>query len=154
MKTKFQKLKRSQVQEKSDLFAKAKDDQRPSEGWIKTMRRALDMPSSVLAKRIQCTPANIAAMERREKAGKISIELLEKVAQALDCKLVYAFISNTSIDQTRKNQAQKVAQKQMRHILHSMKLEQQALTANQKNQQEKDLIDELLRGKTKHLWDK
>ena len=153
MKKNFQKLQRAQVQERIDQFDKIKDKQRPGEGWVKTIRQALGMSNAALAKRLNCSPANIAAMERREKAGTISIELLEQAAQALNGKLVYAIIPHEPLEHMLKQQAQKVAQKQLKRVLHSMALEQQALTDRQKEQQEKALMEELLQGNTKRLWD-
>lgn len=149
----FQKLMRTQIQENLDPFMGLIDKSRPKVGWIKTIREVLGMPSRVLAKRLGCSQANIAAIEKREDKGTISLEMLEQVAVALNCKLVYALIPEKSFDQILAEQARKIAQRQIKVINHSMTLEQQGLTVKQLKQQEDALVLELLQGSIKKLWD-
>ncbi len=148
----FKKLMRDQVQESLNNFSDLAHKAIPPKGWIRTIRDTLGMSSQVLAKRLNCTRVNVTAMERREKNGTISLEMLEQVAKSLDCKLVYCLVPLESLDKILEKQARVIAKKRIRSINHSMKLEQQGLNQKQLQTQEEDLVQELLRGDSKKLW--
>ncbi|HLC07545.1 MAG TPA: mobile mystery protein A [Candidatus Babeliales bacterium] len=148
----FKKLMRKQVQESLNDFLMLAQKPIPPKGWIRTIRDALGMSSSVLAKRLNCNRANVTLMEQREKKGSISLETLEQVAKALDCKLIYCLVPIESLDKTLEKQARLVARKRVKAINHSMKLEQQGLNQKQLQQQEDDLVKELLQSDPKNLW--
>jgi predicted DNA-binding mobile mystery protein A len=62
------------------------------ESWIGYIRRALQMTLKDLGNRLEVNPSAIAQAERNELSGKISLGRLRKIANAMDCDLVYAFI--------------------------------------------------------------
>jgi predicted DNA-binding mobile mystery protein A len=148
----FKKLMREQVQESLDKFLELTKKPNPKKGWIRTIREVLGMSSYALANRMGCSRTNITSLEQREKKGTISLKALEQVAQAMNCKLVYCFIPLEPFDKILEKQAKVVAKKQIRLINHSMKLEQQGLNPKQLQQQENDLVQELLQGNPKNLW--
>lgn len=149
----FKVLMRKQVQENVNDFFKLAQKPIPKKGWIRTIRDALGMSSKALASRIGCTQPNIMAMETRERSGSISLNALEEAARAMNCKLVYCFVPLKPLDQIIEGQARLVAKKQIRSISHSMKLEQQELSPKQLQQEEDDLVEELLNGNHKNIWD-
>jgi predicted DNA-binding mobile mystery protein A len=153
MKKTFQKMMRSQIQADLDDPATLVQKPVPKGGWLHVMRNVLGMSTYQLAKRLKCSQSNIAALERRERSGMISLNSLEKTAQALHCKLVYFLVPEKPFDALLEDQARLIAKKQLRSIEHSMELEQQGLTSTQKIQQEKALIEELLQGSPKALWE-
>ncbi len=148
----FEKLMRKQIQDTIDHYAEIAHKPIPKKGWVKTIREALGMSSEILAKRLSCSRSNITTIEQREIKGTISLETLERVAQAMNCKLVYCLVPQDPLEILLKKQARIVAKKRIQAINQSMKLEQQGLTKKQLQQQEDDLVEELLQGKTKHLW--
>jgi predicted DNA-binding mobile mystery protein A len=150
----FKKLMREQVQESLNNFLELAKKPIPKKGWIRTIREALGMSSYVLANRVGCSRANITSIEHREKNGTISLKTLEEVAQALNCKLVYCLVPIESLDKILEHQARSLAKEKISLINHSMKLEQQGLSSKQLKQQEDDLVQELLQGNPKNLWDK
>jgi len=152
MANKFKKLMIEQVQESLNSFSALTKKTVPSKGWIRTLREALGMSSAALASRVDCSGSNIASFERREHKKTITLKALEKVAQAMNCKLVYCLVPLEPLEQQLQNRARLVAQKQIRLINHSMKLEQQALSSKQLQQQEDELVQELLQGNLKKLW--
>lgn len=152
MKANFQKMMRDQIQSDLDNPAELLHKPLPKGGWIKIMRQALGMTTYQLAKRLNRTQSNIIAMERREKAGTISLDSLDAAAKAMHCRLIYFFVPEKSLNETLKDQAVLIAKNRLRAIEHSMELEQQGLTSIQKKQQEQELIQELLRGNPKILW--
>lgn len=148
----FKKLMREQIQESLNNFSELIKKTVPKKGWIRTIREALGMSSNVLAERLNCTRANISSIEQRERKGTITLETLEEVAQALNCKLVYCLVPIEPLDKILEKQARLIAKKRIKIINHSMKLEQQGLTSKQLQQQEDDLVQELLRGNPKKIW--
>ena len=64
----------------------------PSNGWINTLRKTLNMSLKQLGKKLQVTSQNINQLEQREIEGSISIQKLKDVAEALEMNFVYAFI--------------------------------------------------------------
>ncbi len=148
----FKKLMREQVQESLNTFLELAKKPIPKKGWIRTIREALGMSSYVLADRLGCSRANITTIEQRERKGTISLETLKQVAQAMNCKLVYCLVPLEPLDTILEKQARSIAKKRVKIINHSMSLEQQGLTQKQLQQQENDLVQELLQGNPKKLW--
>lgn len=149
----LKKLMREQVQESISPFLEAAEKPVPKKGWIKVMREALGMTSQALANRLNYSRVNLTMLEQREKKRTISLESLDKVAKAMNCKLVYALVPLEPLDKILEQQARVVAKKRVQSNNYSMKLEQQGLSVKQLKQQEEDLVQELLQGNLKELWD-
>jgi len=58
------------------------------------------MSQEALGLRLGVTKANITKLERSELSETISIGKLADVARAMDCRLVYALVPNTSLEHT------------------------------------------------------
>ena len=148
----FKKLMLEQVQESLNQFMPLLKKSIPKKGWIRTIRESLGISSSLLAQRLGCSRANVITIEQREIKGTISLETLDKVAHAMNCRLVYCLVPIKPLTQQLEEQARLLAKKRIVLINHSMKLEQQGLTPKQLQEQEDDLVEELLQGNPKHLW--
>ena len=83
------------------------------------------MPRSELARRVRVSGPAIANLERSEAAGSIRLDSLRRVAEALDCVLVYALVPNSSLEDTVDRRARIVARQQVGQAQHSMLLEDQ-----------------------------
>ncbi len=92
MKDRKQRLLLKQVSNHLNWFSQARMQQNPREGWVKTIRNALNMTLSQLAKRIKVTAPTLKNFEKREELGTITIKSLRDIADALDMQLVYAII--------------------------------------------------------------
>jgi predicted DNA-binding mobile mystery protein A len=152
MKKSFRKMMQDQLQASLTNLNDLAQKPSPKTGWIQAIRKALGLSSRQLAKRLGCAQPNVMAFERREKERTITLETLDQVARAMNCRCVYFFIPNKPFDQILKERAQLVAKKRLSHVGHSMELEQQGLSEVQKQQQEDDLAEELLQGNPKDLW--
>jgi len=152
MKKIFRKIMIDQVQADLDDPINLIKNPAPKSGWIKIIRTVLGMSTYQLAKRLRCSQANIITLEARERKKNISLAMLEKTAEAMNCRLVYFFVPNKPFNELLEAQARIVAQKQLRPIGHSMELEDQGLTMRQKKQQEDELVAELLQGNPRNLW--
>lgn len=58
-------------------------------------------------------------------SGGIRLSSLQRAAQAMDCKLVYAFVPNESLTHTVEQQARHVYIQQMNRVRQTMALEDQ-----------------------------
>ena len=126
---------------------------RPGRGWLHAVRKALGITTTQLAKRLGIAQSSVVNMERAEQRGAITLETLEHAAQAMNCKLVYALVPHGSLEETIKAQARKVAQKHLRHVGHTMRLENQGVSDEAAATEHERLVHELMRGNLHRLWD-
>jgi predicted DNA-binding mobile mystery protein A len=126
---------------------------RPQKGWIRAVREALGMSGRQFADRLGVRPPRVTVLEREEVAGGISLKTLRQAAEALDCELIYALIPRHSLQQTVRQQAEKVAGQQMAQVSHSMVLEAQQLTAEEQSRALQGKVEELMLSLPKNLWD-
>jgi predicted DNA-binding mobile mystery protein A len=122
----------------------------PVRGWIKAIREALGMSSAQLAKRLGVKQPSVVNMEQSEARGTIELATLRRVAEALDCTLVYALVPNKPLETVVRERAGAVARKRLAAVAHSMQLEDQTVGAKETEAQ----IDEMVRNITpSRLWD-
>lgn len=124
----------------------------PREGWIKEIRKALKMSYSQLAKRLSVTPNAIKKFEDSEMQGTISLNSLNKIANAMDCRVVYAFVPNESFEKIIDNQIDKVAEKMVQRVYHSMRLEDQNLSDEIHKEQLNELKYDLKNNFSSKIW--
>lgn len=141
------KLLRKSYQKKFDLMKKAAI-KRPPQGWLKTIREFLGMTTTQLAKKINVAQPRVINLEKNEKNTKIST--MERIADALNCDFVYAFIPRENIDDIIYNQAKKKALKILNRVNKNMGLENQ-LSDNEDTLEE--VIKELLDNNIARIWD-
>jgi predicted DNA-binding mobile mystery protein A len=126
---------------------------RPRSGWIRAVRRALGMTQPQLAARLGLTRQSLNDLEQAEAGGRITLESLERVAKALGCRLSYAIVpAADSLVATRALRAEDIADRQLKAVSHSMKLEAQGVTEKEIARQRKRLVDELLRDGGRKMW--
>ena len=114
-------LKRDQL---SRILAPLQPVETPRGGWIKCIRKLLYMPTSQLAKRLHVSQPNIYHLEKRESKGSITLETLSKVAEALECTLVYAFVPKKSFEEILESQALTYVHKKMIGTSHALEVDQ------------------------------
>lgn len=64
----------------------------PAEGWVRTIRKAINMNLNQLAHRLKKKSPTVSDYEKREKEGTITLKTLHEIAEAMNMKLVYAII--------------------------------------------------------------
>lgn len=122
----------------------------PVRGWIKAIREALGMTAEQLAKRLGVKQPSVVALEQSEAKGTIELATLRRVAEALDCTLVYALVPNKPLEQTVRERARLFARRRREPIEHSMALEDQKV----QRKETEALIDEILRETNpRRFWD-
>lgn len=137
----------------SALASLAEAATRPSRGWIRAIREALGMTTGQLAKRLGVQQPRIIELERGEASGNITLQSLERAAQALGCRLVYAFVPQKPLTNTIRERASLIAGRQLASVDQTMRLEAQGV--NDKAQQKeahRQLVEKLLHHPAR-LWD-
>jgi predicted DNA-binding mobile mystery protein A len=124
----------------------------PAKGWVRAIRDALGMTGKQLAERLNVNQQRVARIERDEKLGKVTIETLKKVAEALDCVFVYGLVPTESLEQTVRKQAKAVAEKQMKRSNQTMRLEKQELSDKEKQKAFKSLVEDITSSMPRSLW--
>ena len=119
---------------------------------MRAVRLALGMSAEQLARRVGVSRATIAALERSEERGRITLASLEKLARGLGCRVAYALIPevSTSVSGVRRARARKLA-----HGLLSGTAGTAGggLDAEHRRWRLEQLTDELLAGSPRKLWE-
>jgi predicted DNA-binding mobile mystery protein A len=100
----------------------------PVRGWAKAVREALGMTTAQLAKRLGVKQPSVVAIEQSEAKETIELATLRRVAEALDCTLVYAFVPNKPLEAMVRERARLFSRRRRGPVEHSMLLEDQAVT--------------------------
>lgn len=120
----------------------------PEQGWIRTIRKALGMTTSQLAKRLGVSQARVVHIEKNENNLKIST--LSKIAKTLNCAFVYYIIPNDSIKNIVARQVQIKASKIVGNVNKNMSLENQLSDSKEILE---DLKKDLLDKNISRIWD-
>jgi predicted DNA-binding mobile mystery protein A len=147
-------LKIKQVDELISDIKSQKQVQMPKTGWIKLIRTALGMSTRALGERIGLVQSRIAVIEHGEMNRTITLHTLEKVAEGLNCELVYFLIPKSgSLASFREKQAYKKASKLNTYAEQQMILEDQATSKKFQDENINKLKDEYLRNWPRDFWD-
>jgi predicted DNA-binding mobile mystery protein A len=141
---------RSHLDERLKALGPARNYNAPVRGWIRAIRAALGMTAEQLAKRLGVKQPSVVAMEQSEMKGSIELATLRRVAEALDCTLVYAFVPNKPLEATVRERARAFARKRRGPVEHSLLLEDQKV----KGRGSEGRLDEIVRETNPRLfWD-
>lgn len=113
----------------------------PIRGWIKAIREALGMTTEQLARRVGMKQPTLYELEKSEAKGSIQLATLRRVADALDCTLVYALVPKKSLEEIVRARARNFLRRRRAPVEHSMLLEDQQV----QGRAEEERIDEVLR---------
>jgi predicted DNA-binding mobile mystery protein A len=125
----------------------------PARGWLRAIRDALGMSTTQFAQRLGVKQPRIIALEKAEVTGAASLQTLREAAEALDCTLVYAIVPTQSLEAIMRARATEKADAELAHLHHTMALENQAMTKTDLADERARLIDGLLAGSMRRLWE-
>jgi len=141
---------RQRLDERLQQFSQINQYEVPARGWIKAIRESLGMTTAQLAKRLGIKQPSVVAIEQSETKGTIELATLRRVAEALDCRLVYALVPKTTLERAVRDRARALARRRRTAVEHSMLLENQKV-------EERDFearLDEIVRDTNPRLfWD-
>jgi predicted DNA-binding mobile mystery protein A len=83
------------------------------------------MSSAQLAQRLKIKQPSLVDLEKSEAKGSIELATLRRVAEALDCTLVYALVPNKPLETMVRDRARMFIRKRREKVEHSMLLEDQ-----------------------------
>ena len=117
---------------------------RPSRGWIRAIRDAFGMTAGQLGARMGVTQPTVQKLERSEQEDTIQLSSLRRVAEALDCELVYVFLPREPLGRIYDQAARQVARRELQAISHSMALEDQAVVDDDEDERLRRFIEDEL----------
>ena len=149
----FKQLTRKQLDQRFAPLQVSNLREVPRGGWVKTIRQALGMSSRALGNRTGISQSAVSQLEASEEAESITLASLRKLAQGLQCELVYAMIPESSLDEIMRQQAHRRAKSIVESISSSMELENQGVSVEDQNRQIETLARSLLTKSSTGFWD-
>lgn len=126
---------------------------RPPKGWLRAVRDAFGMTTAQYARRLGVSQPRIVELEQSEASGSVTLNTLQRAAEALGCRLVYVLVPEKPLADTIRERAETVASRQLADVEHTMRLENQAVTDKQVSKNLlRERVEELLR-RPARLWD-
>jgi predicted DNA-binding mobile mystery protein A len=127
--------------------------QRPPKGWLRAIRDALGMTTAQLGKRLGVSQPRIVELEQSEVSGSVTLNTLQRAAEALGCRLVYALVPDRPLSETVRERAELVAASRANAIAQTMRLEDQEVTDKAVVKElHRQQVERLLR-RPARLWD-
>jgi predicted DNA-binding mobile mystery protein A len=133
---------RSQLDKRFTKLGPANRYAPPVRGWIKAIREALGMSTAQLAKRLGIKQPSLVDLEQSEAKGTIELATLRRVAEALDCTLVYALVPHKPLEAIVRNRAHAFMRRRREPVEHTMLLEDQKVTAKDADARLDDIVRE------------
>lgn len=152
MPTKLARLRLEQLDRTLSSFVQLQGQPAPRDGWLKAIREALGRSLRVQARRIGVSAPTLLKAELAEAEGRITMGQLRRLAEALDCELVYALVPRQPLVDTIEQQAERLARQDVLGVSHSMDLEAQRPSEQFVARQLAQRKDELLAGPWSKLW--
>jgi predicted DNA-binding mobile mystery protein A len=145
-------LRLEQIQQALDPYAALKGRVTPPGGWLRAVRESLGRPLRAQAARLGLAAATLYKSEVAEAEGRISLAQLRKLAEALDCEVVYGLVPRQPLADVVQAQADQLARQEVLGVAHSMGLEAQRPSAPFVAQQVAQRQAALLAGNWSRLW--
>lgn len=127
--------------------------QRPSEGWLATLRKALGMSGAEVAARMGVSRNAVYQAERNERDGAITVSQMRKLAEAMGGRFVYAIVPEGSAQDVIHAQARRKAKARIRRASAHMALEKQSLPSAETKRRIEELASELVRDMPPDFWE-
>ena len=141
-KTRLTAQSRAQLDRRFRALGPAKRYTPPDRGWIKAIRAALGMSTAQLAKRLGIKQPSLVELEQSEVKGTIELATLRRVAEALDCTLVYALVPNKPLEAIVRDRARAFMRRRREPVEHSMLLEDQKVKGKDADARLDDIVRE------------
>jgi predicted DNA-binding mobile mystery protein A len=126
---------------------------RPSKGWLRAIRDALGMTSAQLARRLSVSQPRIIELEKSEASGTVTLNTLQRAAEGLGCRLVYALIPEKPLEETVRERVDQLAQQQVTAVQQTMRLEDQSVKSKRANDDMRRQFIQVLLKHPARLWD-
>ena len=135
-----------------DILAAVHLPSRPRIGWIASVRQALGMSKTQLAKRVDITRPSLDELESNELKETITLASMRKIADALGCDVQYIIVPRKPLEQMIAERALKKASTKLGRVNQSQALEASALDAASLSGTVVDLAKEYEVNRPADLW--
>jgi predicted DNA-binding mobile mystery protein A len=152
MKSGHRSIMREQLDKTFNRLSEIKHLNPPVKGWLRSIREALGLSGKQLGERMDVSQPRIVQMEKDELSGSVTLKTMRQAAEALDCVFVYALVPRTSLEETIREQAKKVAQKRLSRTNHTMLLEDQSVSDDERKKMFDAKVEELIREMPRDFW--
>ena len=152
MSSEFNNLRLEQLQAAVKAYGILLTRRAPSRGWLREIREALGRTERQQAARLGISGSALHKSETSEADERISLGQLRKLADGLDCELVYALVPRKPLTEVVQDRATQLAKEEVYGVAHTMSLEDQRPTDERIQKQVSRRAEELLRGKWSNLW--
>lgn len=152
MDARLRQLRLEQVEASAAAYADLINRRTPPRGWLKAIREALGLTERQQAERLGITGSALHKSESAEAEERITLGQLRKLADGLDCELVYALVPRKPLTQVVEERARSIAVQEVGGVAHTMSLEDQRPAADRLRKQVEQRTAELLRGRWSDLW--
>jgi predicted DNA-binding mobile mystery protein A len=99
---------------------------RPSGGWIAAIREALGLTLEQVGQLVRVPRQNVQKFERAEADDRITLATLRRLAEAMGCDLVYAFVPKSgTFTELSEHPTREQATRDVKRVVHTMALEDQ-----------------------------
>lgn len=124
----------------------------PSEGWLRTVRKALGMSGAQLGRKLDVTRGAVSINEKAELSGGITIKTMQQMAESMGCRFVYAVVPETNVEDILMKRARLKATKQVRNASVHMALENQLVAEGKLVAEVERLAQEMIETSPSDLW--
>jgi predicted DNA-binding mobile mystery protein A len=125
----------------------------PKEGWLRTVRTALGLSGTQLAKRLGVSKARISKAEHDEPRGSVTLKTMQTMAEAMDCRFVYAVVPKQQVEAVIERRAIARARARVNAASTHMALEAQSLSEEQLDIEIERLAKEYMKKMPSDFWD-
>lgn len=126
---------------------------KPPKGWVRAVRDAIGMTGFQLAARMGVEQPRISEIEKAELSGGVTLRSLERVAEAMGCRFVYALIPERPLAETLRERAEARADRQLEKTDQTMLLEKQFVNDPAARKEMREMLVRKLLEKPSSLWD-
>ena len=125
----------------------------PLGGWLATFQQAIGMSAPALAERLGISRNSVYSSIKKERIGSISVKQLEKMAEAMGGKLIYAIVPREGpIEEIIMAQARKKAKRIIQRTRAHMALEEQTEGLRSQVEMIEELASEMVREMPRDFW--
>jgi predicted DNA-binding mobile mystery protein A len=117
---------------------------------MRAIRESLGMTAAQLARRMGVRQSTVTEFEMSEVKGSIRLGTLRRAAEAMNCTLVYAIVPKQPLEKIVQDRAYQVAAELVKPTEHTMRLEDQGLSAEDREEVLQDYARSL---NPRRIWD-
>ncbi|MFT5758394.1 MAG: putative DNA-binding mobile mystery protein A [Alteromonadaceae bacterium] len=124
----------------------------PPEGWLRTNRKAFQMPAKLIMEKAGIKTSELYRIEKAELDGTLTINKLKETANAMNCDFYYAVVPRGDISSIIEDKARRHAVKILNSARVQMELEDQATSMEQVELQVDKVSEQLIKEMPDWFW--